>query len=400
MCRLTGETPHPDSSIGVEFNPLSGQQLADPYPIYLRARSEEPVFFSSALQAWCITRYDDVVKVLADSERFHSPDDQSASLGFSYDWVRRGFNRAFAPAHMDDLAERIRGIAHRLIDQFVDHGSADFNRVFSSQFPLLVILNLLGASERDASKLQQWGDEWITSMSSNLTSEQQEKISARLLDFRQYIGRLIDAIDERPDSNKLNLLSYLVSACRQEKDPPSREGHINACAVMALTGHETTTILLNTCLCRILDDTHQARRILEAPSRIAAMIEETLRFDTPLQSLPRITSTPIEIAGVLIPEGARVEAFVASANHDEAAFACPEQFDLHRQDAKGHLSFGRGAHRCVGAHLARLETRVALEAIMGRLPELQLASGHKINYEIDRIYRGPKELRIQWKSGP
>jgi len=157
---------------------------------------------------------------------------------------------------------------------------------------------------------------------------------------------------------------------------------------------------LNTCLCRILDDTHQARRILEAPSRIAAMIEETLRFDTPLQSLPRITSTPIEIAGVLIPEGARVEAFVASANHDEAAFACPEQFDLHRQDAKGHLSFGRGAHRCVGAHLARLETRVALEAIMGRLPELQLASGHKINYEIDRIYRGPKELRIQWKSGP
>ena len=399
MCRSTGDTPRHQSEIGVEFNPFIGQHLADPYLVYRRARCEEPVFFSTALQAWCITKYEDVVRVLTDSERFRSPDDMSASLGFSYDWVRRGVNRAFAPTQMLELTTRLRGVAHRLVDQFVDRGIAEFGREFSKPFPLRVTLSMLGAPEDDESKLRQWGNDWMASRSCDLSNEQDTQAAAGVLEFRQYLSRLIDGIDRRTDVAEMNLLSCLVWASREEKDPPGRESLVNACAVMAIAGHETTTKLLNICLYRILNDPGQQRQVFEDRDLVARMVEETLRFDTPLQAVPRITSMPVEIAGVCIPEGARIAAFVASANHDETHFACPEQFDLRRQDVMGHLSFGRGARQCAGAKLARLEVLVALETVMERLPELRLAPGHTVDYEIDRIYRGPKEIRIHWKVG-
>lgn len=378
---------------------MSGQLLANPYLLYRRARCEEPIFFSTTLQAWCITKYEDVAKILTNSKLFRSPDDVSSSLGFSYDWVRRGMNHAFAPTKMEKLAARIRGVAHRLIDQFVDRGIAEFDREFALPLPLRVILDLFGASEEDESKLRQWGQDWIALASSNLDYEQHAQTAARVLEFRRYISRLIDAINGPTRAIEIDLLASLVSASRQEKEPPSREGLVNACAVIALTGHETTTKLLDIGLYHILRNSEHRRQVFKDPTRIAGLVEETLRFDTPLQSLNRITSAPVEFAGVCIPEGARVVALIASANHDEEHFACPEQFDLQRQDAKGHISFGRGAHLCVGAQLARLEARIALEAVIERLPELRLAPGYRVDYEVDRIYRGPKEIRILWNVG-
>jgi cytochrome P450 len=407
----------PAATLGDAFNPFYGPQLENPYPFYARARREEPVFYSPLLKMWYVTRYDDIVTVLKDPVRFSSAQAVAVPLDYtpetqhaiqtsylsaasltnndppSHTIVRRMVHRAFTERQVADLEARVRAIAEDLLDQFAADGRAEFIRQFSFPLPMRVILNVLGAPEDDMAKLKRWADDWIALVAVPLSPQQQAEIIGRLLESQEYWTRLIEERQVRPRND---LLSDLVRAWQEEETPVSLAQVVSACAMLVLAGHETTTNLLGHCLYRLLSLPDQLRLVCEDPANIPRAIEETLRADTSVQALMRSTTEPVELGGVHLPQGAQLALLFASANHDEAYFPDADRFDLRRDDPKGHLAFGHGIHFCIGAPLARLEGRIALELLLRRLPGLRLAPNQQLTYVVNPIHRGLKELQIEW----
>lgn len=407
----------PVSHIGEQFNPFHGAQLADPYPFYARARREEPVFYSPLTRMWYVTRYDDIVAVLKDPARFSSAQAVDVPLEYTHETreamrtsylskgsltnndppshtrIRRMVNKAFAARQTADLEARVRSIAGGLIDQFAARGAAELVKELAFPLPMRVILNVLGAPEDDLATLKQWADDWIALVAVQLSPEQQREVVGRLLESERYWTGLIEERRARPRDD---LLSDLVKASQEEEPPVPLLQLINACAILVLAGHETTTNLLGHCVYRLLSMPDQWRLVCEDPTNIPRAVEETLRADTSVQALMRTTTEPVEVGGVALPKGAQVALLFASANHDEAYFDDPARFDLRRADATRHIAFGHGIHFCVGAPLARLEVRVALELLIQRLPGLRLAPDQEITYVVNPIHRGLRALKIVW----
>jgi cytochrome P450 len=407
----------PSSAIGAEFNPFVGSQLADPYPFYARARREQPVFFSPLLRMWYVTRYDDVLTVLKDPARFSSAQAVNVPLDYtpetreairtsflsvgslanndppSHTRIRRLVNRAFTEQRVADLEGSVRAIAAGLIDRFAARGRAELVEELNFPLPMRVILNMLGAPEDDLPRVKRWSDDWMTILSVELSPERQAEVAGRLLDYQRY---WTDLIEERRARPRPDLISDMIKASEEEQPPISLLQLVSTCATLTIAGHETTTKLIGHCLYRLLSLPDQRRLVLEDPANIPRAVEETLRADTSVHALMRTTTEPVELGGVALPAGAQVAVLFASANHDEAYFPDPARFDLRREGEKGHLGFGHGIHFCVGAALARLEVRIALELLIQRLPGLRLAPDHEIAYVVNPVHRGLKELHVAW----
>lgn len=425
MRRVTAGPAFSPSRIGEEFDPLHGEQLENPYPFYARARREQPVFFSSMLQTWYVTRYDDILAILNDPARFSSdelfdypaemPDQNQPSLQsqkmpaagphcaslvfplerISHNWIRRAVNRAFAARQVTGLEARISSIAVELIDRFANHGRADFVREFAQLLPTRVIFNVMGVPEADLVQMKSWETDWVTFTAGQLAPEQQEKVTVRLTECQQYWLRLIE---ERKASPRADLLSCLIAASQEEAAVEDIRQIINASTIISLAGHETTANLLSICLYRLLSMPEVWRLICADKTLIPKAVEEILRFETSVPASMRTTTGTVEIGGVRIPPGARVALLYASANHDEAYFHDPARFDLQRHDAASHIAFGRGIHFCLGAPLARLQARLALELMIDRLPGLRLTPGQKVTFTATPAHRGLKELPIEWNA--
>ena len=166
--------------------------------------------------------------------------------------------------------------------------------------------------------------------------------------------------------------------------------------ILIVAGFETTIRLLGNCLHSLLAERRHWRTIVDDPARIPAVVEEALRFDGPLLGTMRRATEDVELAGCTIPSGALVQVLMSSADHDEAVFPNADAFDPDRTAPAGHLAFGLGVHFCIGAPLARLETRVALEQLSRRLPSLRLAPGRRVSYRPNLLVRGLEELRVEW----
>ena len=167
---------------------------------------------------------------------------------------------------------------------------------------------------------------------------------------------------------------------------------------LLFAGHETTTGLIGNALRRLLTERHAWEEICRDPSLIPNAIEEVLRFDSSVIAWRRKTTEPVEIGGVRVPAGANLLLLLGSANRDPAVFEDPERFDIHRHNAKEHLSLGFGAHYCLGAPLARLEARIVLEELSIRLPSLRLVPGQTLRFQPNTTFRGPLSLLVEWDT--
>ena len=207
--------------------------------------------------------------------------------------------------------------------------------------------------------------------------------------FREFRSYMTDIAEERRDQPGDDLISLLVGAERD--DGVLDAGQVVGFASLLLAaGSETTTNLVGNALLALRDHPEQAALLREEPDRIPALIEEALRYDAPVLLLMRMATRETELEGQTIPEGALVMAVLGAANRDEAVFADGERFDLTRS-TQGHLAFGLGNHFCLGASLARLEARVALETILLRYPDWQIAAG-PIERHGSFLVRGPVAL--------
>lgn len=408
------------SSLEAEYAPLSEAHAANPYHIYARMRREEPVFYSPFTRSWVVSRYDDVLAVFKDHQRFSISVDSISENWYTPEVAELMSTRPFAnvpflltldpPAHtrmrspitramsaqrIASLEPRIRQFADQLIDQFAPDTRLDFVERFARPFPTVVIGSLMDIPQEDLPQLHQWTNDLSALNTAQPEASQQLRLAQSNVAMEQY---MYDLVKQRSLAPQEDLISEVLQAMDDGQTPLST---LEAASVLNLlfgAGFETTVKFLGNCLLALLSDRTHWQAIRENPQSIADIVEELLRFNSPSLSTFRRATEDVELGGQTIPKGAMIQVLMASADHDEAQFPAGDTFDPHREKTNRHIAFGYGVHFCLGAPLARLETRIALERLSQRLPSLRLVPNQEISYTPDLIFHGVKQLLVEWDA--
>lgn len=381
--------------------------VRDPYPEFARLRRQSPVLrrdsiYDGAPASYIVYRHDDVTRVLRDGATFSSA---VIADGMREVWGRKIIVGMDAPDHQHhralvSVAFRQRTLARweeslvgrvveELIDQFVDRGQVDLAAEYTFGFPAKVISGVLGLPEEDYQQFQQWAVGIITVFRD---WDYAVRCSNELRAYLEHI------VDDRRTTPRDDLITDLVTA-ELDGEKLDDEEIYSFLRMLLPAGIETTYRSSGNLLYLLLTHPEQLDAVRGDRSLIPQAIEEGLRYESPVLLTPRLTTRQTELSGVAIPTSTAVTAMVASANRDPEVYDDPETFNIFR-DAHQHMSFGTGPHLCLGMHLARLETRVALNALFDRLPGLRLdrAAAEKSNVHIqgDGLFRGPTSLPVMW----
>jgi cytochrome P450 len=416
-------TPPPSidrARLATRFNPFVSPQLEDPYPTYAIARRVAPVFYSPVLAMWVVSRYDDITSVLRDNEAFSSANTLKSrnipspeALGIleaggyerkplivdtdppDHARKRSAIVKAFTPARVARLRPQIREIAHDLIDAFEREGRADLMAQFAYNLPVLVILDLLGLPRQDALRIRRWGNSWAAFMWTPLSPAEQVECAHHMVEYLHYCK---DQVRARKAAPRDDLLSDLL---RGQEDSASALSDLEIALMvndLLFAGHETTSNAIGIGMKLLLTHPDQWASLRADPRLYPSAIDEILRMDSPVQIIPRTTTREVRIAGVTVPAHANICLLIGSANHDELFGPDAERFDIRRPKADKVISFSHGIHYCAGAALARMELRLAIEALGDRLRDLRLAPDQTISYLPSLILRGPSRLEIAWDA--
>jgi cytochrome P450 len=356
-------------------DPENGDIDADIYGFWAACRRDDPVVAIEGLgmEMRMVTRYADVDEVLRDPERFPSrinadtmgPVMGTVILAMDGDEHRRYRNlvaRAFRPSALvrweDEL---IAPTIHRLIDTVVDRGRSDLVADVTSRYPVQVIAGVLGVPTDDYELFQRWG------LEISMGPEDYDVSKAASQAMRDYLTPLVEQRKTHPGDD---LVSDIVTA-EIDGERLSDEHIYGFLRLLLPAGAETTYRALGNCLVALLSRPPVLARVRDDHSLLDTVIEETLRWETSVTMVNRETTCPVEIGGVSVPKGVSLVAATGSANRDEARYADGARWDVDAGHAP-HIAFGTGRHQCLGMHLARMELRVGLGAVMDRLVGLQL----------------------------
>jgi cytochrome P450 len=374
---VIGDVEQPDVNLGAPLPHLD--DIDNPYPALAAARRKGPVQAESPFgetegaSTIHVLGFDEVVAVLRDQETFSSRllsdvmGPMFAGTMIAFDDPEHRVHRALvAPAFRPKLLAQsqtsvIRRVLDEVVDSFVSLERADLVEELTFAFPVRVIAHILGLPERDIGRFQSWADDFI-----NIFAEWDRGLAA-LKEFRDY---LLPLVAERRSDPQDDLISALTSSEIDDQGLDDEE-IFSFVRLLLPAGIETTYRSLGNLLVALLTHPEQLDAIREHPELRQAAIEEGLRWETPFLLLVRESTRDTCLSGVQIPKGTVVAPYVASANHDERRYDNPEAFDIHRP-AIPHATFGSGPHACLGMHLSRLETRVALDVLLERLPRLRV----------------------------
>ena len=413
------ECPVSKQKVSDIYNPLNPDQSQNPFGIYERSRQEQPVFFSSIYQMWVVTKYQDVLQILKDTDTFSSlgiitvnrenfPPEVVVELakGFpqvpgmtdndppQHDRVRGLFGKAFSQRIVAAMEPHISAIANSMINGFHDRGKADVLESFAFTFPLIVIADILGVERKFLANLKQWSDDWVALLAAPLTLEEQMECARGFVAFQKFYYNLIE---EKRANPKQDLISHLIHARQEGWEPLTSLEIVNICMSATWAGHQTVTSNICNLLHAILTNGDIYHRIYNNREALSQVQEEMLRFQTPLQSMMRFTTREVILSGVTIPANAPVQVSFGSANRDESVFKCPAMFDPNRTNLiSKHLAFGKGSHYCIGSQLARLEGVLAIETLFSRCENLSLAPDFKLRYLPNFLYRTMSSLDVRW----
>ena len=358
----------------VDLNPFSYEFHDDPYPTYRWLRDHAPLYRNDELSFWAISRYQDVLAASLDWEAYTSS--QGTTLeGVDarlfetrpmiifldpprHDRLRKLVSRAFTPRRVAELEPFIRRTVGRLLDAVAREGGGDFVTDVSMPLPMEVIFTLLGVPESDRRQLRHWMD--VSLERDRDTPVIPERAMIGMLNMMQYWPDFVERLRRSPDDGLVSAL--LVAEIEDDDGKPTRlsDGEIiGFCNLIGSAGNETVTKLLaNAC---VLFARHPAEyaKVRADPGVIPDAVEEVLRYTSPSQYQGRVTTRDVEWYGETIPKGSRILLLTGSANRDEREFGDPDGFDVTRRPEQ-HLALGYGVHFCLGASLARLESRVTI----------------------------------------
>ncbi|MGH2783935.1 MAG: cytochrome P450 [Actinomycetota bacterium] len=374
--------------------------VRDPYPEFHRLQKLGPINFVEVFghPVMFAHRYDDVNRILSDNETFSSTvfKDSIAMVfgptilamdGHEHQAHRGLVASAFRLKALEDWKTKlIEPITHELIDAFIERGDADLVREFNFRFPIQVIANMLGVPSEDSGLFLRRSIEMI-SIAVNV--ERGLAASAALKDY------LAPIVAERREEPKDDLISVLATAEVDGVRLPD-ENIYGFLRLLLPAGAETTYRLLGNVLFGLLTNPDQLEEVREDRDLVPDAIEEALRWEAPVQQTARIVMTDgIDVGGFPLRKGDSLNVSMGAANRDETTYEDPDRYNIHREGPP-HLAFGGGAHYCLGAHLGRLETSVALNAMLDRLGDLRLVPGDKDPHVHGSAFRSPTSLPVRF----
>jgi len=399
--------------VTVQYNPFIPEVHANPYPMYARLRAEDPIHWSALMEAWVLTRYDDVVAVLTDS-RF-SADRRQARNRFAdeiarreeefgpfgrtrtmltsdppeHTRLRRLVSKAFTPRMVEGLRPRIQEIVDELLDAVAQNGRMDVIRDLAYPLPVIVIAEMLGVPPNHRDQFKHWSDEIVGVLGGPLVPQETlERSRVAVHELAQYLQGVIA---ERRQEPREDLVSELIAA--EEQGQILSEDEMLATAMLLLVaGNETTTNLIGNGMLSLLRNPDEMERLCADPSQVPTAVEELLRYDGPVQATGRVAMEDLEIGGQKVTKGEAVLTVLGAANRDPAQFGKPDELDLDRQPNE-HVAFGDGIHFCLGAPLARAEGQIAFETLLRRFAHPRLETDN-LQWGGSFILRGLKSLPI------
>jgi cytochrome P450 len=366
----------------LEYNPFAYEIHEDPYPTYVRMREEAPVYHNESLDFFALSRHADVLAGLRDTERFTnthgvsvepSASHPAAHLAMSFlgmdpprhTQMRALVSRGFTPRRVAALEPRVREMAVTALERMREQGSSEFVADLAGVLPMDVISELLGVPSPDRAELRRQAD---------LLVHREEGVydvpRGAAVAFGKIWNYFSERIEERRVAPKDDLISALLAA-EIDGQRLTKTDIQSFCNLMIVAGNETTTKLLANALYWLWRNPDQRKLLRDDPGLVPRWVEETLRFDSSTQAIGRVSTRATELHGVEIPAQKRVLLLLGSGNRDERVFPRAFAYDLER-DTTAMLSFGQGAHFCLGAALARLEGRTVLEEFWKRFPDYEV----------------------------
>jgi cytochrome P450 len=339
---------------------------ADPYPTYKLLRDESPAFHDTSRDAYVLTRYADVVDAARDPVRFSSAatrlevfDRITRMDPPEHDVWRALLSARFRPKQIQTLEHDIRTLARQLLAAGAAAGGMDLVSRYGAPIPSTIIGDLIGIGREHHARCHVLSEISIAGSPEESAAANEEIYTM----FEPLIAaRRIEPADD--------LVSVLLAA-RVDGQPLTREQLLGYCLHLVVAGNDTTANLISTGAVYLARHPELRAQLAADPSLVPAFVEEMLRYDGPVQMLQRTTTVDVPVHDTVIPAGAGVELYWGAANRDERAFERPDEFLLGRQGPP-HLAFGSGVHFCLGAHLARLEARVAFDELVRAWPAYRL----------------------------
>lgn len=427
MSESVGRPPTVPSGCPVAdwFNPVETSAHSDPFPWYAKARKAGSVFYAPSVDMYVASRYEEVTEVLRDAITYSNadglgpkmpgperplPPDLVEEMGDEWDTgmsnaltvldpprqtrIRKLVGPLFTPRSMRQYEGLIRDVANRRIDQFEQAGHADLAQEFAYKIPNQIIGRILGMPEDAADKFVEWLEAYLD-IFTGVSGEDATRAWRLLFEQHQFTREFIEQRRANPTDD---LVSHMIRAKADDGSQTLTDEEILGNAIGFIgAGSETSSILMVHAVYLLLTHPEQWRAVKTDPDLIPVALEETLRLRGPARGVVRIVTKEVTLGGVDLPKGSKLYLNLVSASNDEGVFDRPEEFNIHRSDLDKHLGFGKWAHFCIGAPLARLEGRVALECLIERLPDMDLAPDQgALNYGDSTLTPPVEALRVEW----
>ncbi len=407
--------------------------IACPYPIFSELRDTDPVHYSERLGAWVCTRYDDILAVLHDTDRFSSlmptgpsklPEvlagamaelQQDPTMAETFEKVmsqrgqaavllnadppehrrqRKAVNGAFRPSQLRGMEPTIHEVADRLIDAVIDQGHMDAVADFAVGLPMTIIGYALGVGDEDLDTFKRWSDDLVMPVgNADPSVEQVRGYLKSSVAFAEFFAAMLE---ERKANPQADIVSDVANAAVDGVALTEAE-QLSMLSQFLVAGNETTTKLITNLIHHLATDEGLADRLRQDPALIEGFVEEGLRYEAPVGGLFRQAKVDVEVGGCPVPAGDHVWVLFAAGTRDERQFPDPDSFDPARENARDHMAFGHGEHFCIGAQLARSEARIAVEHLLDRLEDLRLTpDANDFDYEDTFVLRGLKSLQVSF----
>jgi len=411
----------PVSQRAADFDPFEDGYQQDP-PEYVRwAREKEPIFWSPKLGYWVITRYDDIKAIFRDNitfspsialEKITPTGDEAnavlASYGFALNRTlvnedepahmprRRALMDPFTPEALKHHEPMVRELARAYVDRFIDDGKADLVDQMLWEIPLTVALHFLGVPEEDMDTLRKYSIAHTVNTWGRPKPEEQVAVAHAVGNFWQFAGKVLDKMRldlDGPDSD-----GWMQYGLRKQRDMPEvvTDSYLHSMMMAGIVAaHETTANASANAMKLMLQYPDVWREVCEDASLIPNAVEECLRHNGSVAAWRRMVTADAQVGGVDLPAGAKLLIVTSSANHDEGHFVDGDLFDIRRDNASDHLTFGYGSHQCMGKNLARMEMQIFMEEFARRLPHMTLPT-QTFSYVPNTSFRGPEHLLVEW----
>lgn len=392
----------------MDYNPLSPEVIENPYPYYTYLREHAPVYWIEPLQVWALSRYADVDFALRNPQIFSSSEFTAQTLGDlnptpEIPWIldinppdhtrlRKLANKGFLPRLIRALEPRVQEITRQLIATLKSQAEGDLVTALSGPLPTTVIAEMLGVEAERLNDFKRWSDDLVLGTSRPTDEAIRTRVRQSGAALRVYFERLIER--RRTDPGE-DVITALVRA-EEERDMLSASEILGLAILLLLAGNETTTNLIGNAVRNLLSYPAELAKVRADRALVPSLLEEVLRYESPVQLLPRLTAREVELEGGKIPAGATVFLLLGAANRDERKFPEPDRFDVTR-NPQDHVAFGYGIHYCLGAPLARLEGRVALESLLFDCPPFTCTRKH-LPQIASIIVRGVQTLPLQFAT--